>query len=135
MKKVIEKRIKELNIDCDMQEKINFLLKNGFNVYFHNWSNQTLNEKRNYFIYEKDGFFAYYGVSASFDWLKETCTKHKPNTNSGSGWQIIEKGTISPTDLIYTWTRSKNNILTGKEQNFDYISEQLKFCDMLKIIF
>lgn len=130
-------KLNELNTDETTKELLTGLLNANFNIYFDLiTANYTTNEKKlsSWFHYEKNGVFAYYGRSASFDWLKETGTVHKPNTKTGSGWQVLEKSKITLDDLFFTYQRSCDNINTGREQKYDKLGDELKFWDVIQII-
>lgn len=130
-------KLNELNTDETTKELLTGLLNANFNIYFDLITDNYITKDKklsNWFHYEKDGIFAYYGGSASYDLLKETSTVHKPNKKTGSGWQVLEKSTITLDDLLFTYQRSCDNINKGKEQKFDKLADDLKFWDVIQVI-
>ena len=130
-------KLNELNTDKTTKELLTGLLNANFNIYFDLITdNYTTKEKKlsTWFHYEKNGVFAYCGRSASWDWLKETGTVHKPNKKTGSGWQVLEKSTITLDDLFFTHQRSYDNINKGREQKVDKLADDLKFWDVIQVI-
>lgn len=136
MNKIITKKIDDLQLDESIKDKVLFLLDNGFDVYFSETKDfcTMRPELSTWFIYEKEGIFAtYHGRGAGFSWLKSTSTVHRPNTQSGSGWQVFESEHITNEQLVKTWEKSKLNILSNKEQNFDKLSNDLHFWNLFKV--
>lgn len=83
-------------------------LKNtDFDIYISEW---TSIDNITYADFGKDGFFAYFGQSAGFNWLYETATQHNPCIEHGSGFQVVEKGIVNINDLYHAYNESVNNI-------------------------
>lgn len=134
--KIINKKLEELNINDDLKQKIEFLKRQGFNTYLALTKDYYTNELKlsSWLSYEKEEIYAQYNSKgAGFEWLKSVSTVHKPNYNTGSGWQVIEASNITNDDLLDGWIESEKNILSGKEKNFNFLNEELKFWDIIKV--